>query len=1002
MSVQPSRVAEIFGEWNRLCNSSEAADTSLFDNSVELRNANSIVVIVGSQPKNNLRTLGLVHYMFAPEEKPENFAVLLSRPSKDANLEQCSVTVYTLGASFKPAPDATASLPIIRFLSGEADKSDFISALNEAGSQDKKIIFSDRDIDSELEGGAFSKSLITALKSGAVGVVNGHQMLGALLYVKDAEGVKSVRKASAISLALFNKWLLSEVAQQVSSITKGKCSRLAEQCDAKLNAPQTLPGLETMSDHRSYASWVFPTILPQGSFNESIAQAKTPEVEIPTTSMVVRLCARYREQYAYVARTIFFDTENLPKNAKEAYNFALEVEAAAASLLQPGKTLKTIFQEINAAAALLNANLASLLMPEFGFLCGPVVMEKRTKITADGEVSVRSGMTFALRIVLRGIKIGDTEETFDIEIADSIFVGDNVAKRLPRAFEECLLAVDGEIGTNGSVRIQTRSNRTGIVPVGEEDRLRELQGKIWELKQSTHSGRGATALDDTELLFAAGRLAHNQLQSYPSANAVPSNIAGLKQATVFVDVSRQTAWLPMDETHVAPFHVSTINKVDVKAEGASGYSLSVAFASTQEANIPFKNNRNKIFIKELSYQSDKSQEFDLFCRSFADVKKKIKDDDTNRKLQQGALPTDRRGIRGDNVAVLKDVEFRPAPVTGRGRCRGNLEAFENGFVFRMLGTSVEILYEDIKLLICQPCKNDTATILHLFLHRPILLGRKSTTDVQLVAEVLEASESVNAGRGMKYAQELQQEMQERQRVDITNRQFLSFASSVQPRIGKDKVTVPKDTVDFEGNFGKGSMRFRGSNQGLWAISEAPYFSLRLDDFELVVLERVIVGGGNFDLAFVPHNYKAAVTVSNISMSELISVKTWLCGANMPYLESTLNLNYTQLFKTIRLDENWEPFGEGGWKTCVEESDGEEEDEEDSSWHESEEDEEDESAEEDDSDWATESSSAATESSGSAVSWDEMERQAEESDEDYSSEESRPAKKKGPRVEVRRR
>lgn len=559
------------------------------------------------------------------------------------------------------------------------------------------------------------------------------------------------------------------------------------------------------------------------------------------------------------------------------------------------------------------------------------------------------------------------------------------------------LAVDGELGT-ASVRIQTRASKSGVVP-GEEDVFREKQKLIWELKHHSHAGKGATVVDDTDLLFAGGRLAHGSLQSYSAPAAIPAEIKGLKQATVWIDKSRQTAWLPMDEIHMAPFHISVINKVDVKAEGASGFSLTVGFASTQEANIPFKNNRTKVFIKELSYQSDQSREFDVFCRTFNDVKKAIKDDDARLKLEKGAIPVTNRGLVGRHNTPLKDVEFRPAPVTGRGRCRGHFEARDNGFMFQMLGATVEILYENVKLAICQPCKNDTHTIFHLFLHRPVLLGRKSTTDVQVVAEVLESSESVSAGNGMSYDQDLAIEAREKLRIDATNRQFLIFAREVKEKIGGDKVAVPKESVDFEGNVGKGSVRFRGSDQGLWAISEMPFFALRLEDFEVVVLERVIVGGGNFDLAFIPHNYKAPTSVSNVSMAELVNVKKWLCAAKMPFMETTTNLNYNMLFKTIRTDEEWEPFGDSGWRVLVEDSDDDEEDEEDSSWHESDESEDSDSEDEDSEDWASESSSAATEDSTPSDIVDSDYGGSDESE--YSSEES-PVKKRGARVETRRR
>lgn len=1000
MPVVPSRVVEIFTEWNRLSSSTEPSDASLFEGAADVAASNSIAVVIGTNGMSNIRTLGMAQYMFAALNKPENIAVLLTRPSKEAPLAECSLTVYTAGAPVDPATqEATGDTPKITIMSGEDEgtKAAFTALLTEATANGNKIICSEKDLTSQTtDAGAFSASLIAALKG--MGTVDGHAMLGALLYSKDKDAITAIKKVSAVSLGhLLKNWLVPEITQQASAVTKVKCSRLSQMCDDKLSAPHTITSLQKLQDHSSFGSWVATSILPQGHFNEKIAAATSPQLEMPTTSVVVRLCPRYREQYGYIARTFFFDTDSLPKNAKAVYTFAQEMEAAVTANIKVGKTTKEVFEETMVFANTLNPTLAANIHPELGFLTGPVVMEKRTKISADGQVMIRAGMTFVVRVVLKDVKIEGSEGTFDVEIADTIFVGETLENKAIRQFEDILVAVDGELGT-ASVRIQTRASKSGVVP-GEEDVFREKQKLIWELKHHSHTKKGASVVDDNDLLFAGGRLAHGSLQSYNTPAAIPAEIKSLKQATVWVDKARQTAWLPMDEIHMAPFHISVINKVDVKAEGASGFSLTVGFASTQEANIPFKNNRTKVFIKELSYQSDQSREFDIFCRTVNDVKKTIKDDDARLKLEKGAIPVTNRGLIGRHDNPLKDVEFRPAPVTGRGRCRGHFEARDNGFMFQMLGATVEILYDNVKLAICQPCQNDTYTIFHLSLHRPVLLGRKSTTEVQVVAEVLESSESISAGNGMSYDQDLAIEAREKLRIDATNRQFLVFARDVKGKIGGDKVCVPRAAVDFEGNVGKGSVRFRGSDQGLWAISEMPFFSLRLEDYEVVVLERVIVGGGNFDLAFIPHNYKAPTSVSNVSMAELVNIKRWLCGANMPFMESTINLNYNMLFKTIRTDEEWEPFGDGGWRVMAEDSDGEEEDEEDSSWHESDESDSSYGSEDEDSeDWASESSSAATEDSTPS---DIVDSEYGSDESEYSSEDS-PVKKRGARVETRRR
>jgi len=125
-------------------------------------------------------------------------------------------------------------------------------------------------------------------------------------------------------------------------------------------------------------------------------------------------------------------------------------------------------------------------------------------------------------------------------------------------------------------------------------------------------------------------------------------------------------------------------------------------------------------------------------------------------------------------------------------------------------------------------------------------------------------------------------------------------------------------------------------------------------------------------------------INTIPVENLDGVKDWLDSVDIPYSEGPLNLNWTQIMKTITTDPH-HFFKEGGWSfLAASDSEDEEDEEEESQFEMSESEMGDEESSEEDSEFDEEASAEASEE-GSDMSdeegedWDEMERKAARKD-----------------------
>lgn len=277
-------------------------------------------------------------------------------------------------------------------------------------------------------------------------------------------------------------------------------------------------------------------------------------------------------------------------------------------------------------------------------------------------------------------------------------------------------------------------------------------------------------------------------------------------------------------------------------------------------------------------------------------------------------------VKGRRPLRLGDVHMRPA-MEGK-RVPGELEIHANGIRYRnQLRTDqrIDILFENIKHFFFQPCDGEMVVLLHCHLKNHIMIGKKRTKDVQFFREAVEAaSDETAAGRRRKLPaygddDELLQEQEERRRRAKLNDEFKAFAARIaEQSTHAVDVDMPLRDLGFEGVPVRQNVLLMPTRECLVQLIDPPFTVVTMADVEIAHLERVVFGLKSFDLVFVFKDHKMApYTVTSIPMAFLEQVKEWLDSMDVVFAESTINLNWSNIMKTIN-DDAAGFYETGGW------------------------------------------------------------------------------------------
>merc|ERR1719290_538696 len=255
----------------------------------------------------------------------------------------------------------------------------------------------------------------------------------------------------------------------------------------------------------------------------------------------------------------------------------------------------------------------------------------------------------------------------------------------------------------------------------------------------------------------------------------------------------------------------------------------------------------------------------------------------------------------------------------------------NGFRFTSVrGDKVDILYNNIKHALFQPCDGEMIILLHFHLKNAIMFGKKKHIDVQFYTEVGEITTDLGKHQHMHDRDDLAAEQAERELRHKLKQGFKGFCEKVESATkGVLEFDSPFRDLGFNGVPHRETVLLQPTSSCLVNLTSWPPFVTTLEDVELVHFERVQLSLKNFDMVFIFKDYAKKISmVTAIPMTMLDHVKEWLNSCDIKYTEGVQSLNWGKIMKTI-VDDPEGFFDSGGWNFLDPESDGEEEDDDDS-------------------------------------------------------------------------
>jgi len=835
---------------------------------------------------------------------------------------------------------------------------------------------------------------------------------------KDEQEQKSIKQACLITQKIFKDVYRKRLMEIINDDKKVKHSRISKEIDNSYENNKELKLGVSLQDVDS----CYPPIIQSGGKYSLKYSADVNNEHLHFGCVVCMMGFRYKMYCANIVRTYMINPDD---EMQQNYTYLLALQQHIFDELVPGAKLSDIYKSVVSKCRKEKPHLTDKLNKSFGFLTGLEFRESTYLINGKNEQRVQKDMVFNVNIGFSNLTkksadddkaknyalfIGDlchvTEKKAELIIQDkkavkrvSIFLKDESEDEeenedQPQA--EALLR-------RGSRNAHIYKEKTRNEITAEEKRRKhqtELRDKLHQAAQERLINLKSS--DETSK-------ARKSNISYKKRELLPIKEPNIYELKLFIDKKYETVVLPLFGVPT-PFHISTIKNTSVSKEGEYQYLRINFFCpgsnhlnKENKTSFPTHDNDQPTFIKELTFRGWVGRESSsnrgeapatnlmLAFRLIKELQKKYKAREDELREKEGIVKQDKLIINHNKAnPKLKDLSIRPT--IAQRKMQGHLEAHSNGFRYTSVrGDKVDLLYNNIKHAIFQPCDHEMIIVLHFHLKNAMIFAKKRQLDVQFYTEVGEMTTDLGKINHLRDRDELMGEQLERQLRKKLNGAFKSFVDKVE--------TLSKGMIEFDSPFRdlsflgvpfRSTCTLQPTSTALINIIEWPAFVVTLEDIELVHFERVSFSLKSFDMVFIFKNYKRKVEIVNsIPMASLDNIRAWLNSCDIHYTEGIQSLNWSKILKTV-LDDPVDFFAQGGWNFLEpnDESGGEESDEEESDFNPegsgSEEDFSSENSSEDYSDENEDSDEEEGYSDGSdeeeeGKDWDQLEREARRAD-----------------------
>ncbi|XP_003227277.1 FACT complex subunit SPT16 [Anolis carolinensis] len=868
--------------------------------------------------------------------------------------------------------------------------------------------------------GEFMNSWNDALSKEGFEKVDISAVVAYTIAVKEDGEIAMMRKAAAITSEVFTKFLKDRVMEIVDADEKVRHSKLAESVEKAIEEKKYLSGADP-----STVEMCYPPIIQSGGHYNLKFSVVSEKSYVHFGTVTCAMGIRYKSYCSNLVRTLMVDP---PQETQDNYTFLLQLQDEMLKELRPGVKLCEVYAAIMDMVKKQKPELLSKITKNLGFAMGIEFREGSLVINSKNQYRLKKGMVFSLNVGFSDLtnKEGKKpeEKTYALFIGDTVLVEEegpatlltsvkkkvkNVSILLKKEDEE---EVEEEDDTEGI--LLGRGSRAALLP---ERTRNELTA---EEKRRAHQKELATQLNEEARRRLTEQKGEQQIQkarksnvSYKNPSLMPKE-PHIREMKIYIDKKYETVIMPVFGI-ATPFHIATIKNISMSVEGDYTY-LRINFycpgsaLGRNEGNI-FPN-PEATFVKEITYRASNLKtpgeqlvpalNLQNAFRIIKEVQKRYKTREAEEKEKEGIVKQDSLVINlNRSNPKLKDLYIRPN--IAQKRMQGSLEAHVNGFRFTSVrGDKVDILYNNIKHAVFQPCDGEMIIVLHFHLKNAIMFGKKRHTDVQFYTEVGEITTDLGKHQHMHDRDDLYAEQMEREMRHKLKTAFKNFIEKVEALTKEElEFEVPFRDLGFNGAPYRSTCLLQPTSSALVNCTEWPPFVVTLDEVELIHFERVQFHLKNFDLVIVYKDYSKKVTMINaIPVASLDPIKEWLNSCDIKYTEGVQSLNWTKIMKTI-VDDPEGFFEQGGWSFLEPEGEGSDAESggsgseiEDETFNPSEEEDDDEEDTDEDYSSEAEDTDYSKDSLGSeeerGKDWDELEEEARKADREsrYEEEEER--------------
>lgn len=763
------------------------------------------------------------------------------------------------------------------------------------------------------------------------------------LSVKNDLDISYLKKSSAVSIFFFNELIglvetviekdlhtsHSEISRQMEDLLKKEKNNLAK----KFNI---IPGFYDFS---------YAPLIQSGNYDLRI-NAEINDDPLKYDIILLNFAGKYFELNCNIFRTIFI---NPSKTAQKSYLALYWLHKLIISKCNEGTVLSEVYLESKKAFVKKFSQYEDNLPKNFGFGIGYEFRESCLAIREKNHKKIEKGNVFSIITSLKNIK-NDNGEMFSIHISDTIVIesngkNKNLTALISSDFNTIGYNIDEDKTKTEQYKTTNKKNKANGQPdkpadrrtrsafrreqmIKEQERIGRINSnqkslldkKMEELKERLASGNFIKNSSESKKIIL------EKLKTYKTGK-----IPNLNKEEIHIDKTHSSVLLPINN-RLVPFHIACIKNVTKHQENkfmTIRFNFQTPSISTGNLVFPMSSSfgSNPIYIKELTFRSTNMAGITSITKQIKEMQKNFK---LNLSLNRNSLSRIDKEVLKDKLKTLNDLKMRP---TLRGRkTSGSLTAYSNGFKFISNKNEIfTLMLSNIVIPIYQPCDENMIVILHFLLKNPIVINKKLTTHIQFFSEVGYATEDLNDPRRnrnrMAGYDDYEEEDLENQAKEHYNKVFLNFVKYVQSHWESDlKFDSPYPEIGFFGSPFQNNVFVMPSAFSLMAIVERPFLVIKLEDIELISIERIDNKIKNFDMVVIYKDYSRPVqTISNIPKTNITAIKEWINNQDILFFEGgTINLKWDKFLKKIRDDPETFINEEGGWYAFADDSDEEDE------------------------------------------------------------------------------